>query len=65
MSLKPEPFGLLRQFDVVDFLQTGQDVAAYLAAALEDRDPSMLVIAVNDIARATRTELLHRTPPKT
>lgn len=41
-----------RLWDVVDYLQTEEDMIAYLDAALEDGDPSLVVAALGDIARA-------------
>lgn len=40
------------KFDVQDFLKTPQEQAAYIAAALEDGDPSLIASAIGDIARA-------------
>ena len=42
----------LQEFDVTEYLTTEEDVAAYLTVALEDNDPSMLGVALGDIARA-------------
>lgn len=39
-------------WDVVDYLKTEEDMAAYLEAALEDGDPSLVAAALGDIARA-------------
>lgn len=39
-------------WDVVDHLQTEEDILAYLDAALEDGDPALIVAALGDIARA-------------
>lgn len=39
-------------WDVVDHLKTEEDMIAYLDAALEDGDPSLIVAALGDIARA-------------
>jgi probable addiction module antidote protein len=39
-------------WDVVDHLQTDEDMIAYLDAALEDGDPALVVAALGDIARA-------------
>ncbi len=41
-----------RLWDVVDHLQTDEDMIAYLDAALEDGDPGLIVAALGDIARA-------------
>lgn len=39
-------------WDVVDHLETEEDMIAYLDAALEDGDPALIVAALGDIARA-------------
>jgi probable addiction module antidote protein len=41
-----------RPWDVVEHLETAEDMAAYLEAALEDGDPGLIVAALGDIARA-------------
>ncbi len=41
-----------RPWDVVEHLETAEDMAAYLEAALEDGDIAVVVAAVGDIARA-------------
>ena len=41
-----------KTFDVVDYLKTEKDIAAYLSAVLEDGDPALFVAAIGDIARA-------------
>jgi probable addiction module antidote protein len=41
-----------RPWDVVEHLQTEEDMAAYLDAALEDGDTAVVVAALGDIARA-------------
>jgi len=46
MSVKLTPF------DAADFLETEEDVIAYLDAALEDNDPELLTVALGDIARS-------------
>ena len=40
-------------WDAADHLKTKEDIAAYLEAALEDGDPSLVVAALGDIARGT------------
>ena len=42
----------LKKFDVVNYLKTEKDIAAYLSAVLEDGDPALFVAAIGDIARA-------------
>jgi len=39
-------------WDVVDHLETKEDIAAYLEAVLEDGDPALIAAALGDIARA-------------
>ena len=41
-----------RQWDVVEHLETAEDMAAYLEAALEDGDPGLVAAVLGDIARA-------------
>ena len=40
------------EWDVVEFLETEEDMAAYLNAALEDGDRAVVSAALGDIARA-------------
>lgn len=40
-------------WDAADHLKTKEDIAAYLEAALEDGNPSLVVAALGDIARET------------
>jgi probable addiction module antidote protein len=39
-------------WDAAEHLETREDMAAYLEAALEDGDPVLVVAALGDIARA-------------
>ncbi len=39
-------------WDVTHYLETEEDMAAYLDAALEEDDPALLAAALGDIARA-------------
>ena len=39
-------------WDPADHLETKEDMAAYLEAALEDGDPALVVAALGDIARS-------------
>lgn len=39
-------------YDAAEFLETEEDMAAYLNAALDEGDPSLLAAALGDIARA-------------
>jgi probable addiction module antidote protein len=41
-----------KPWDVVEHLETEEDMAAYLDAALEDGDTAVVVAALGDIARA-------------
>ncbi len=40
------------RYDTVDYLQTEEEIAAYLDAAVEDGDPALIAAALGDIARA-------------
>ncbi len=42
----------LPEFDASEYLNTEEDVAAYLTAVLEEDDPGLLAAALGDIARA-------------
>jgi probable addiction module antidote protein len=42
-----------RPWDIAEHLETKEDMAAYLEAALEDGDPSLIAAALGDIARET------------
>lgn len=39
-------------WDIARYLETDEDIAAYLDAAIEEDDPALLVAALGDIARA-------------
>ena len=41
-----------RPWDVAEHLDTDEDMAAYLEAALEEGDPALVAAALGDIARA-------------
>lgn len=41
-----------RPYDAAEYLETVEDMAAYLEAALEDGEPSVVVKALGTIARA-------------
>ena len=41
-----------RPYDAAEYLETPEDMAAYLEAALEDGDPTVVVKALGTIARA-------------
>ena len=40
------------RWDAAEHLETREDMAAYLEAALEDGDPALVVAALGDIARS-------------
>ncbi len=40
------------KFDILDHLRTPEEQVAYIAAALEEDDPSFIAAAIGDIARA-------------
>lgn len=42
----------LTKFDIVDYLDNEEAIAAYLTAVMEENDPDLLVAALGDIARA-------------
>lgn len=41
-----------RPWDAADYLETEEDVVAYLEAAFDDGDPGLIAAALGDIARA-------------
>ena len=40
------------QWDAARYLESDEDIAAYLDAALEEDDPALLAAALGDVARA-------------
>lgn len=49
-------------YDAAEFLDTDEDIVAYLNAALEDGDSSLVSAALGDVARARgMTQLAHET----
>ena len=42
----------LKQFDVVDFLDSDEAMVEYLNVALEEQDPAFFAKAIGDVARA-------------
>lgn len=51
-----------RQWDVVEHLETEEDMAAYLEAVLEEGDPALVAAALGDIARAKgMAQIAHET----
>jgi probable addiction module antidote protein len=49
-----------RRWDVVENLRSDEEIAAYLDAALEDGEPSVVAAALGDIARAKGMSQLAR-----
>lgn len=41
-------------WDVTEHLQTQEDIAAYLEAALEEGDPELIIVALKDIAHCQK-----------
>jgi len=41
-----------KPYDAAEYLQTEEDMAAYLQAALEEGDPALIIHALGNIARA-------------
>ena len=51
-----------RPWDAARYLETDEDIAAYLDAALEEDDPALLAAALGDVARAKgMTEIARET----
>ena len=48
------------RYDTADYLRDEQDIQAYLEAALEDGDPSMIAVALGNIARSRNVSQLAR-----
>ena len=42
----------LHEFDAAEYLNSDEDVAAYLTTILDENDPALLAAAIGDIARA-------------
>ena len=49
-----------RPWDVAEHLESDEDMAAYLEAALEEGDPVLVAAALGDIARAKGMALIAR-----
>ena len=47
-------------WDPAEHLETDEDMAAYLSAALEDGDLSLIIATLEDIARARRMAAIER-----
>ncbi|WP_445375476.1 addiction module antidote protein [Photorhabdus tasmaniensis] len=48
------------RYDTADYLQTEENITAYLEAVVEDGDPSLIEAALGDIARARNISQLAR-----
>ena len=46
------PKNKTKPYDVAEYLETEEEMAAYLQAALEDGDPALVIHALGNIARA-------------
>lgn len=42
----------LKKWDVIEHLQTDEDMVSYFNACLEEQDPALIAAALGDIARA-------------
>jgi len=49
MAKKTETF---TRYDTADYLESEEDIAAYLSACAEEDDPALFLAALGDIARA-------------
>jgi len=54
-----------RPWDAAEHLETVEEMAAYLEAALEDGDPRLVTAALGDIARARGMAAIARNRPGT
>ena len=43
---------ITKRWDAAEYLETEEDMAAYLEAALEENDPTLVAAALGDITRA-------------
>lgn len=48
------------RYDAADYLRTEEDIQAYLEAALEEGDASMVAVALGNIARSRNISQLAR-----
>ena len=48
------------RWDAANYLETEEDIAAYLDAVMEDGDPALVTAALGDIARARNMSQLAR-----
>ena len=49
---KTETLKKMTQWDTSEFLQTGEDIAAYLAVSFEEDDPEAVKLAIGNVAKA-------------
>ncbi len=49
-----------RPWDATDYLETKEDIVAYLEAAFEDGDPRLVAAALGDVARAKGMTMVAR-----
>ena len=50
------------RYDTADYLETEEDIAAYLTACAEEDDPALFLAALGDVARArSMTQLAEKT----
>lgn len=45
---------MTRRYDAAEYLDSAEDIAAYLEAALEDGDPRVIAVVVKAAVRALR-----------
>lgn len=50
----------LRRWDVVDYLQTEEEIAAYLEAVTEENERELMAVALGDVTRARNMSQLAR-----
>ena len=50
--MNPDRLEKLKKFDAADYLDTPEDIAAYLEVAFEDSDPKRIATALGTVARA-------------
>ena len=59
MTKKTDTF---TRYDTADYLESEEDIAAYLSACAEEDDPALFLAALGDIARARNiTQLVAQT----
>ncbi len=46
------------RYDTADYLESEEDIAAYLSACADENDPALFVAALGDVARARNIALL-------